>query len=82
MSFYDLDPCFAVGFLCTTRDEFDAMCDHLADIEARDPSACIIGVGEQDPDYAQREARGGAGTGDPLSHLVFAKRTQEESRPL
>lgn len=73
MPISEMDPCFAIGFLCVTQEEFDALCAVLSHLEERDGVSCMISVADQDPEYG---LRGGVGpTVDPLAHLVFKSQT-------
>lgn len=75
MPLLHMDPCFVVGFLCSTRDEFEELYLMLAEQEARDPTACVLGTGDRDPQYGRPPSMEPV---DPLAHLVFRKRTSRE----
>jgi cysteine protease ATG4 len=70
MPFSHMDPCFVIGFLCSTRDDVDSLCAAVSEMEMRDPTSCVIGLGDRDPNYRNSSQRA-----DPLAHLVFNKRS-------
>jgi cysteine protease ATG4 len=73
----DMDPCFAIGFLCMSTEEFEALCGVLLHLEERDGVSCVLSVADYDPEYSRHDSQRlqhqqfYSSLEDPLAHLVF-----------
>lgn len=64
----EMDPCLAIGFLCSSLKEFDDLCYRLKVLELQNPNFHVISVAEgRDPCHRD----GAADDKDPLSHVYF-----------